>query len=316
MSVLQLSNTKYTEPNFVSKKKKKRETLTFYAFISPFIIGFSLFTIFPIVMSFIFSLNKISILNYAANIWQYMGLKNYKDILFGDNMFFVAMKNTFMFAFLRVGITMLISLLLALLLNKNIFGEKFLRTLIYVPAVLPVVGAAVLWKQIFDGNYSILSYLFNKIGIHISPQFWLGRGAIFSAIIMSVFMNLGPTMILILAGLQGVPKDLEEAAKIDGANSVVRFFKIVLPFISSVLFFVSITNFIGSLQVYAEVDLLIGQINNSSMTMSYLAMFYYKDTTIGLSYSSAVCWLIFIIVMIFTAIYFKLSDNKIFYAGE
>ena len=138
-----------------SQKRERKETCIFYAFISPFIIGFSVFTIFPMVMSLIFSVNKISILDYAQGYWDFIGFDNYKTILFGDNYFFIAMKNTFIFAFLRVFICVFVSLLVAVLLNSKIPGRKIFRTLIYIPAIVPVVGSSVLWRQLFDGRSSI-----------------------------------------------------------------------------------------------------------------------------------------------------------------
>ena len=299
----------------VMSKQMRAEERCFYLFILPFIIGFSLFTIFPIVMSFLFSLNKMSVLDFAQNHWNFQGISNYINVLTVNNMFFLAMRNTFIFAFLRVFITLVLALLFALLLNQDIFAKKFLRTLIYVPAVLPIVGAAVLWRQIFDGQNSILSYVLSLIGIRIDSALWLGPYGLYSSVIMSVFMNIGPTMIILLAGLQGVPKEVEEAAMMDGAGAIRRFFSITIPFLSAVLFFTSITGFIGSLQVYAEVDLLINKLDASSMTLSLLAMSYYKNPTIGLGYSSAISWLIFLIVMVFTVIYFRLTKGRVYYAG-
>ena len=299
-----------------SQKRERKETYIFYAFISPFIIGFSVFTIFPMVMSLIFSVNKISILDYAQGYWDFIGFDNYKSILFGDNYFFIAMKNTFIFAFLRVFICVFVSLLVAVLLNSKIPGRKIFRTLIYIPAIVPVVGSSVLWRQLFDGRSSILSYFLNMIGIKVDPTLWLGQYGLYSAVFMSVIMGIGPTMIMILAALQGVPQEMQEAAQIDGAGALRRFWYITVPFISSILFFVSITGFISCLQAYAEVDLLVGSMSNSSMTLSMLAMNYYRDPRIGLGYSSAISWLIFFIVMIFTIIYFAVAGKKVFYAGD
>lgn len=298
-----------------TKKKRNNETLSFYLFILPFLIGFSLFTVFPMIMSLLFSFNKISILDYAQGFWNFNHFQNYADIL-SDSKFFIAMKNTFVFAILRVSLTMLIALGFAILLNKKIPGRKIFRTLIYIPAILPVVGSAVLWKQLFDGRSSIFSYVLSFVGIHVDPVLWLGEYGLYSAIFMSIIMNIGPAMIIILAGLQGIPQDLVEAAQIDGAPAYKIFFRITLPFISSVLFFLSITNMISCLQTYAEIDLLIGQLSESSMTMSMLVMYNYKDPRIGLGYSSAMAWLIFLIVLVFTSVYFACSKNKMFYAGD
>ena len=299
-----------------AKMRGRKETLVFYAFILPFILGFSLFTVFPMVMYLIFSVNKISILDYAQGYWDFIGFENFKTVLFGDDYFFIAMKNTFIFAFLRVFICVFLSLLVALLLNSKIPGRKLFRTLIYIPAIVPVVGSSVLWRQLFDGRSSILSYLLSKIGIQVDATLWLGQYGLYSAIFMSIVMGIGPTMIMILAALQGVPQEMHEAAQIDGAGALRRFWYITVPFISSILFFVSITGFISCLQAYAEVDLLIGSVSNSSMTMSMLAMNYYRDPRIGLGYSSAISWLIFIIVLVFTFIYFSVAGKKVFYAGD
>jgi multiple sugar transport system permease protein len=295
--------------------KTKKDNISFFCYISPFIIGFTLFTVIPMIISLYFSFHKISILSYAMNKYEFFGFKNYISALKDNDYFYLAIRNTFVFSFSRIFFCVLISLSIALLLNRKMIGKKFIRTLIYIPSIIPIVGAAIIWRQLFDGNSSILSWLLSNIGIKVDSILWLGNYGLLSAIIMSVILNIGPTMIMLLAALQQVPSELLEAADIDGANAFSKFIKITVPSISPVLFYLVMTGFISSLQAYAEIELLIGTLTKRTMSMSQLVMFYYKDNTIGLGYSSALAWLVFIIITFFSLFVFKYSKKMVFFAG-
>lgn len=294
--------------------RSRRDQKHFYLFISPFLIGFSVFTLVPMLVSLYFSFHKISLLSFVDGTYTFYGIKNYINIFADNNYFLYAIRNTFVFAFARNVLCVLIALGLAVFFNRKMPGKKFFRTLIYIPGVLPIVGAAIIWRQLFDGNSSIISWLLSLVGIHVESTWWLGEGGLVSAIIMSVIMGIGQNMTMFLAALQGVPEEQIEASKLDGAGAVSRFLKIVMPNISPTVFYVVLTGFISSLQAYAEVELLVGSLAKNSVTMSYLVMNYYKQGMIGLGYSSALAWMLCLITAVFSFFVFRYSKKMVFFA--
>ncbi len=294
--------------------RSRRDNRHFYLFISPFLIGFSVFTLVPMLVSLYFSFHKISLLSFVDGTYTFYGIKNYINIFADNNYFLYAIRNTFVFAFARNVFCVAIALALAVFFNRKMPGKKFFRTLIYIPGVLPIVGAAIIWRQLFDGRSSIISWLLAQIGIQIEASWWLGNGGLISAIIMSVIMGIGQNMTMFLAALQGIPEQQIEASKLDGAGAVARFWKIVMPNISPTVFYVVLTGFISSLQAYAEVELLVGSLSKNSVTMSYLVMDYYKQGMIGLGYSSALAWMLCLITAVFSFFVFRFSKKMVFFA--
>lgn len=296
-------------------KKEKRNERAFYAFISPFLIGFGVFTVIPMFVSLFFSFNKISVLSFVDGTYKFIGFDNYISIFKDNNFFLLALKNTIIFAISKIALSVIISLAIALLLTRKMKGRKIFRTLIYAPSVIPIVGAAIIWRQLFDGRTSILSWLLSFVGITIESSKWLGQLGLLSAIIMSVVTSIGPTMIMLIAALQQVPSELLEASEIEGANAWQKFIHITIPCISSVMFYLVMTGFISGLQAYAEVDLLIGSLQTNSMTLSQLVMFYYDDYYIGLGYSSALAWLIFLVIGVLSIFVFTNTKKMVFFQG-
>lgn len=307
--------------NFFERKKKGRlslagrETLNFYLFISPWILGFALFTLFPLVCSVYFSLFDFIKLDLAmGNPFRFVLFDNFVSIITNNPDFGISILNTFFYSFVRVFLGAAVSFVFAVLLNRKIFGKKILRTLIYIPAILPIVGSAIVWQGLFDERFSFFNYLLGCVGM--GPVDWLGNNAMWSVILMSVWCGIGPTMIIILAALQTVPQELIEAADIDGAGSFTKYIRIVLPMISSTFLYVLVTGFIGTLQAYAEFDLVTGGGPGiKTLTMSMLVIRSLDNVSMG--YACAMAWVVGIIVMIFTLIFFKLSKGKVFYgAGD
>ena len=206
-----------------------------------------------------------------------------------------------------------ISFLFAAILNKKIWGRKIFRILIYIPAIIPIVGSAIVWKGLFDEQFSFFNFLLSIIGV--APIDWLGNNAMGSVLLMSIWCGIGPTMLIILAGLQSVSQDIIEASIIDGANSFQRYIHIVLPTISPTIFYVLITGFIGTLQAYSEFDLITsGGPGYKTTTMSMLVINSMNNE--GLGYACAMAWIICFIVLFFTLIFFAITKGKIYYREE
>ncbi len=293
-------------------KKTKRDRLSFYLFISPWIIGFLLFSILPMMTSLYYSFTEVTVLGLGRRTPELVGFANYQSVIFDDPIFMQSITNTFVYSFVRVFSGVFLALLLAVLLNGKIPGRNIYRTLIYLPAIIPIVGSAMLWKQLFSTDFSLFNYMMSWIGI--APREWLNYdNAMSSVILMSIWSGLGPTMIICLASLQNVPKDLVEAAEIDGAGKVNRFRHITIPMISPTLVYLLVTGFIGALQAYAEMDLLTGGgPGNRTTTMAMNVVFHAFDGR-GMGYASAQAWIIFIIILVFSIFFFKIVNKRAYY---
>ena len=298
-------------------KTKKREALLFYAYISPWLIGLAAFTIAPLMISLILSFTNVKMGGATSGNLDFIGLKNYLDIFTNDADFMTSIGNTFTYAIVKVFFIVLFGLLIALLLNSKVIGKKVFRTMIYLPAIIPVVSVALLWKLIFTGNeMNVANFFLSYLGLAPVDFFGSGPMAMGTIIFIGIWSGLGPTMLILLAAIQNISKEMMEAAELDGAGPFVKFFSLILPTISSSIFFVTLTGMIGSLQAYAEVKLLTnGGPGVSTLTMNLLitqnAFNNLGRKTLG--YASAQGWVVFTISLIFTVIFIKTMNKKVHY---
>jgi multiple sugar transport system permease protein len=292
----------------------KKEARNFYLYISPWLIGFALFTIVPMLASLIYSFHNVSFINLSG-IGEFVGIANYREI-FRDKLFLSSIKNTFFYAFMKTFISLALALMLALLINRKLYANKLIRVLIYLPALIPTVASTMVWSQLFSNDFSLLNYIFSFFGL--PPVEWMSYdNAMRSVLIMSITGSIGPAMIIFLAALQGVPKDIMEAATIDGAGSIRKFFRIVLPMISPTILFLAITNIIGGLQAYAEMELLLGVGSDKTLTMAWNIVLnaFSLDGNKTMGYASAQAWVLFLIILVFTLIFFKVANKYTYYSG-
>ncbi len=304
--------TKHTKPYI--HKRQKRETAQFYLYILPWIVGFSLFTVIPMISSLVYSFQKVSILDLNGT-GTFIGLQNYINI-FKDDLFLSSIGNTFLYAFVKTFVSLFLALLFALLLNKKFRGNKLVRILVYLPAIIPSVASIMVWSQLFSKDFSLLNYFLSFFGI--SPIDWTSySNSMGSVLLMGIWTSIGPNMLICLAALQGVPEEVIEASKLDGANAVERLFSVTIPTISPTLFFISITGIIGGLQAYAEMQLLFGNGTDKTLTMAWNVVLnaFSLDGSKTMGYACAQAWVLFVIIIIFTAIYFKVSNKLVFYGN-
>ena len=293
-------------------------TAKFFLFISPWLTGLVLFSLAPMILSLVLSFTwgtKIATWTSKDLIFSF---RNYAYIFTQDKIFLRSILNTFLYAFMRVMGGLLFALLLAVLYNHDLFGKKLYRTMAYSVSLIPVAAASSIWILLLKGDSSLVQRMLAEIGIHNFDLFSKST-ALVTVVSLDIFCGLGSTMIVILAALQGVPKELEEAAMIDGAGRVRRFWTITVPMISSALMFASVTGFIGALQTYAKVQLLTGgdpEYTTMTMTMSVLSRYKATNGNLALGYACAEAWVIFVIIMIFTLIYLKLLNRKVYYGDE
>ena len=277
------------------------------AFVSPPFIGFCIFMAFPIVFAFVASLTKWNGMNQMLD--NFVGLDNYIKLL-GDEKFWKVLLNTVIYM-IGIPVGMILALVIAVGMNRKIKGIKILRTLYYVPVVSSLVAVAILWMWVFNYDYGLLNSIIKAVtGAHgpnwLGDEFWVKV----SMIIFMVWKGLGGSIILYLAGLQSIPRDYYEAAKIDGANGLKLFRYITMPLVSPVTFYLLITGLIGGFQVFVEVLVMVpnGGLNYSAATV----VFYLYDKAFGdnqMGYGSAMAFILAIFIFIITAINFKAQDK-------
>jgi len=246
---------------------------------------------------------------------QFIGLKNFVDLFTKDRIFWKTVKNTFYYAFLSVSIGMVASLFIAYFLNKPLRGMRTYRTLLYIPATVPVVASSLLFIKLLAPDTGLVNRFLALFGIN-GPPWLLHPDWVKPALILMSLWGVGVGVTLLLAGMKGIPVEFYEAAAIDGASSRQQFFKITLPLLSPVIFFSLVMGLIGSFQTFTEVYILTrgGPNNSSQMIVPYLfdnAFRWYK-----MGYASAIAWVLFAICLIFTALIFRSSRFWVFYESE
>ncbi|HST05338.1 MAG TPA: sugar ABC transporter permease [Chloroflexia bacterium] len=290
---------------------KKSETWLFYLCISPWLIGFLIWTAGPMFYSLYLSFTSWDLFTTP----QWVGLGNYKDIFTDNPDFWQSMKVTAIYTFASVPLSLVGALAIALLLNSKVRGIAFFRTIFYLPSVLPAIAVAVLWIWVFNPLYGILNVLLGLVGIK-GPS-WLGdpNWALPALIFMSLW-SLGGSMIIYLAGLQGISTTLYEAAELDGANKVQQLFKITIPQLTPTIFFNLVLSIIGSFQVFTQAYAMT-QGGPRQSTLFY--MYYLFDMAFikfRMGYASALAWILFAIILVFTLLIIKSSSLWVYYESE
>ena len=298
-------------------KLKRQENRNFYLYISPWLIGLTLFTVIPLLMSLYFSFTNVVMSSALDGTHKFIFFDNYVRIFTKDHDFITSIGNTFIYTFFKVLFTTIFALLFALIFNSSIFAKKLDRVLVYLPAIIPVVSVALLWQMLFTGGEAnIMNYFLSKIGFKPTNFFGSNSSAMATVIFVGVWSGIGPSMLIFLAALQNVPSDLLEAATIDGAGPIRKFFNIILPMISSSIFFVALTGVIGGLQAYAEIKLLTNGGPGIATTTMNMLIVNNAFNTLGnktLGYASAQGWVVFAITLIFTIIFIKASSKRVYY---
>jgi multiple sugar transport system permease protein len=290
--------------------RARREAIEGFLYISPWIVGFLVFTLGPMLASFYYSLTDYNILTEP----HFTGLSNYVRIFTHDRLFRVALQRTFYYAIASVVLGVGGSLLLAVLLDQRLKGVSLLRTLYFLPSLTPIVASALLWSWIFQPQFGILNYLLSKIGIQ-GPG-WLAdpTWAMPALIILALWGGLGGgRMIIFIAGLQGIPIELYEAANIDGAGTWTRFRHITLPLLTPTIFFNLVVGIIGSFSVFtvAYVATAGGPANATYFYVFHIFNTAFKDLDMG--YAAALAWIFFLLLMILTAVQFVMQRRWVFY---
>ncbi|HYH10949.1 MAG TPA: sugar ABC transporter permease [Thermomicrobiales bacterium] len=288
-----------------------RRQWTAYLFLSPVLILFAVFTFFSVGYAFYLSFHEWNLLEPAK---PFVGLDNYTR-LFRDQRFREAVINTFYYTAVSVPLTIAIGLGVALMLNTSIRARGLFRTLFYLPVVTPLVIASIIWKWVYNGDYGLANYYLMKLNIIDEPLLWLADPnlAMPSVIITSVWKSVGFAMVVYLAGLQSIPEDYYDAARIDGATGWRRLKDITIPLLSSTTLFLFVISILGSFQVFTQIFIMTngGPLGKTRTIVWYIYQTAFKDFNMG--YAAAMAFALFAMMLVFTLIQFRFLRRDVEY---
>lgn len=290
----------------LAKKRNLKKNLIAYSFIAPNFIGFAVFTLVPITFAFLLAFMEWD----GNNPIKFVGITNFKALI-EDKFFIASLKNTIIYSIGTVPLTLVTSLGLAIILNKEIKGRAFFRTLGFFPYVASLVAVTSVWTMLFHSSRgpinAILYYVFN-IPKEKLPNWFTGNLVLLMLILFSVWRFMGYYMVMFLAGLQNIPRELYEAGTIDGANAWQRFLYITLPGLRPTTFLVSVILTINCFKIYDIAIMLAGGSTGTLSTSSMVLVYYIYQNAFNfwkLGYSSAVAMVLFVLVLVVTLIQFK-----------
>lgn len=292
-------------------KSQRADLVKGLLFASPWIVGFVVFTAYAIAASLYYSCCRYDILTPP----QWIGLKNYSRLIFDDAVFAKSLWNTIYMVVFGLPVGLVASLVLSLLLNAKVKGIAIYRTIFYVPSLVPAVALATLWLWLLNTDIGLINVLLRKVGI--AGPGWL-TDPIWSkpALILMGLWGVGGSAIIYLAGLQGIPDHLYEAAELDGAGPLHKLRHVTLPMLSPVIFFNLVMGLIGSFQYFTQVYIMTNGGPQDSTLFYALYLFNRAFVDLKMGYASAMAWILFAITLVCTFVVFKSSARWVYYEGE
>jgi multiple sugar transport system permease protein len=284
--------------------RRARREWSAYVFLAPGLIIFSVFTVAALVFAFYLTFHEWDAIQPAK---PYVGLQNYKDMIH-DKDYRHSIVNTVYYTGGSVPLGMLVGLGLALLLNLPIKFRGLFRTLYYLPVVTPLVAASILWKWLYNGDYGLFNYYLLKTHVIDQPLLWLSSQSLAmpSVILMTVWMSTGFSMVVYLAGLQAIPDELYEAAKIDGAGPLARLFHITIPMLRPTTLFLLVMGIIGSFQVFTQIFIMTngGPVDKTTTMVFFIYQAAFKFYQFG--YASTLAFGLFALLFVVTLLQLRL----------
>jgi ABC-type sugar transport system permease subunit len=289
--------------------RRRHDAIVGYLFISPAIIGLLLLVAYPMVSSLYDSFTAWNGLTPA----HWIGIQNYVRLFTQDPEFWPSLRVTLLWVVISVPVTMAAGLALAVLVNRSLKGVKAFRTIFYLPVVLPSVAVLTLWKYIYDPTYGLANEVLRAL--HLPTSMWLEDSHVaLGAMVLVGVWSVGGTMMIFLAGLQAVPTELTEAAKVDGAGAIRRFFRITLPMIGPILLLELVLQLNLAFQAFNQVAILTkggpGTSTNLLMYKIYEDGFANYITSPQLGYATAEVWVLFVIVMVVTLVMLRFTRGR------
>jgi len=302
-------------PLAVSAKRRRsklaiREAVDGYIFILPWLLGFVIWTAGPMLASLVLAFMRWNL--FAPPTW--IGLENIKQ-LFTNPLVGISLWNTAYYTFLSVPLRLIVSLVLALLCVQEMHFRAWFRTFFYLPSVTPAVAMAIVWFWILNPEVGLANSLLRAVGLPPSQWIWDPKTSKPTFILMQMWSAGGNTMVIFLAGLQNIPQSLYEAAQMDGAGYWAQFRNVTLPMLSPVMLFNLVMGIIGSFQVFTSAFLMTagGPANSTLFTVLYLYRLAFEQFNMG--YASALAWLLFLVILVFTLIQLRTSESWVYYEG-
>jgi multiple sugar transport system permease protein len=289
---------------------RRREALTGYAAILPWLLGFLLLTAGPMAFSAYLMFTQWDLISKP----EWIGFGNFSRLVH-DDVFREALWNTVMYTALTVPLQLVVALAVALLLNLDIIGRNVYRAAVFLPSQIPFVATAILWFIIYNPNSGLANELLGKVGI--GSVNWLDDAhTVKPALIVMGVWAFGNAMIIFLAGLQNIPMHLHEAAAIDGAGIIGRFWHITLPMLSPTIFFNLIIGTIGALQVFVPPYVMTGGGPGNSSLMGVLYIYQTGFQNFSMGYASVLSWILFLVILFLTLGQFRLARRWVYYEGD
>lgn len=301
--------------NEIKKSKMSmgaQEALWGYFFLSPWILGLILFVAGPIIASLVLAFCQWDLIQPPV----FVGLQNF-ELMMKDSRFWSSLLNTFYYTFFAVPLGIVGSIAVALLMNQKWKSVRLLRTIYYLPSVTAGVASAIIWMWLFNPDFGLINYGLSLFGVKgplwLADEHW-SKPAL---VIMSLW-GVGGNMIIYLAGLQGVPRQLYEAAEIDGAGMTGKFWHITIPMLTPVIFFNLIMSIVWSFQIFTQVYVMTGGQGGPADSTLVLVLYIYQKAFKfhQMGYASAAAWVLFIIIMLFTLAQFRIAGGWVHYEGE
>jgi multiple sugar transport system permease protein len=288
----------------------RAESIVGWLFATPYLIHFLFFQAGAIVFAFGLSFFDTDLLSK----WEFLDIDNFRYLFTEEPLFWKAMRNTVIYTAIAVPLATVIALTIAVLLNQNIKFQGVFRTLFYMPALVTGVAVAIVWIMVLHPDFGISAIVFESFGLKSPRWFWSEEWAL-PGLAMIALWGAGTNMLLYLAGLQSVPTQVQEAARIDGASSWQVFFRVTLPLLTPTIFFNVVLNLIGSFQVFTQAFVLTnGGPNNATLTM-VLLIYRKAFQNFSFGYASSIAWVLFLIILAFTLVIFRSSNRWVYYEG-
>lgn len=284
-------------------------------FISPWIAGFAAFTIYPLAASFYYSLCDYSVLKPPV----FVGGANYHELL-TDPVLWKSLYNTMYFAVFFLPLATLLAIVLALLLNTGVRGMTIYRTIFFLPSLTPLVALGILWMWMLNGEYGVVNYVLNMVlnPLGLQAPIWLQSTAWSKpAIILMSLWGVGHAVVIYLAGLQDIPKQLYEAAELDGARWFSKVRHITIPLLSPAIFFNVVMGLISALQVFALPYVLTDGTGGPARSTTFYTMYLYNSAFryLRMGYACAMAWILFLIILALTLLVYRMSRKRVHYGG-
>jgi multiple sugar transport system permease protein len=300
-----------TEAIYAGKRRKmSEESRAGWLAISPWIVGFLIFTLGPVIASLYFSFTKYDVISSP----RWVGLANYRRLFTKDELFPKALWNTFVYTILYVPLHTILALLIATLLNEARQAKGIYRTVFYLPSITPAVATAYLWITLLNPNDGLVNRTLRFLHLP-APAWTVDPNWTKMTVVISQLWVLGGAMIIFLAALNGVPQTLYEAATLDGAGVLRRFWNVTVPMISGVIFFVATVALINAFQVFTQSYVMFDENGGPEHSALFAVMYLFQRAFayFQMGYAAAIAWVLFVIIVTFTVLQFGISKRFVYY---